>query len=58
MWKRGEGWDAKSITVEYVVGAATKEPLQGRPTLEKRQLSRDFDATKGFPGEDVIFFVV
>ena len=53
LWKQGEGRDAKSILVEYVVGAAAEEPLEGRPALEKRQLSRDFDATKGFPGEDV-----
>ena len=55
LWKQGEGWDSKAISVEYVAGAAAEEPLRGRPTLEKRQLSREFDVTKGFPGEDIIF---
>ena len=51
-WHRGEGWDSKAISVDYVVGAATKEPLEGRPILEKRRLAREFNATKDYPGED------
>ena len=54
VWNWGEGWDSKAISVEYVVGGAAKEPSGGRPILWKRQRSREFNATKGYPGEDVI----
>ena len=52
---RGEGWYSKAIVVLFVVGGAATERLRGRTTLEKRRKSnREFDATKGFPGEDVV----
>ena len=54
LWFWGEGGVSKEILVDYVVGAATTEPLGGRPTLEKRQKTRDFNPTKGFPGEDIL----
>ena len=51
---RGEGWDSNAIQVDYVVGRATREPSGGRPILMKRLRSREFNPTKGFPGEDIV----
>ena len=53
-WHWVEGWIQKKSQWRYVVGAAAKEPLEGRSTLEKRRLSREFNSTKGYPGEDVL----
>ena len=50
----GEGWDSNAILVDYVVGGAAREPSGGRPILMKRLKSREFDATKGFPGQDIV----
>ena len=53
VWNWGEGWDSKAISVDYVVGGAAKEPSGRRPILWKRQRSREFNDTKGYPGEDI-----
>ena len=49
---QAEGWNSKEILVEPGVGAAATAKSEGRSTLERRQKQREFDATKGFPGED------
>ena len=50
----GEERVSKESSVFYVVGAAmTIFPREGRTALAKRkQGDRDFDSTKGYPGED------
>ena len=48
-----EGWCSKEfleMTV-VVVRAATEKP-GGRPILGRRRKQREFDATKGYPGEN------
>ena len=48
-----EGWCAKEFlsVVAVVVRAAVTKP-EGRPILGRRRKNREFDATKGYPGED------
>ena len=49
----GEERVSKEFPVFYVVGAATTVSQEGRTTYAKRrQGDRDFDSTKGYPGED------
>ena len=50
--EQAEGWCAKEILIELVAGGAATAKKEGRPTLERQQMQREFDATKGFPGED------
>ena len=47
-----EGWSSKEIHVVTVIGRATTAKLGGRDILVKRRKSREFNATKGYPGED------
>ena len=52
-WFREDGWNSKSILSVFVVGGATVSQLGGRSILERMQKSkREFDATRGYPGED------
>ena len=48
----GEGWVVKENLVHLIIGGATMRKPGGSPILEKRRVNREFDATKGFPGED------
>ena len=49
----GEERASKEFPVFYVVGAATTVSQEGRTAYAKRrQGDRDFDSTKGYPGED------
>ena len=51
--KRGEGWWPKeflSMLVDVVRAASTK--TEGRTILGRMQKHREFDSTKGYPGED------
>jgi len=50
----GDGWLLNEILVVLVTGGADTSLRRGRATLERRQELREYDATKGFPGEDVI----
>ena len=46
----------RMLQVFFIVGGASVFSCYGRATLIKnRQLTR-FDATRGFPGEDIMFF--
>ena len=47
-----EGWSSKEFLVNSVVGRAAAVNPGGRDILGKRRKSREFDATKGYPGED------
>ena len=49
----GEKCVAKVFFVVWASGGAEEHTCGGRATLQKSQVSRDFDCTKGFPGEDV-----
>ena len=54
LWGWGDGWLSNGILVVFVVGGAAAAFRRGRATLERRQELREYDVTKGFPGEDVI----
>ena len=49
----GEEWGAKEIHILFVAGRAVIKGKGGRTILEKRRQSREFNPTKGYPGEDV-----
>ena len=49
----GEEWGAKETLFLFVVGAAAASDTGGRTILEKRRMAREFNPTKGFPGEDI-----
>jgi len=52
LWAWDEGCSSNEILVVIVVGRAATAKLGGRDILAKRWKSREFDATKGYPGED------
>ena len=47
----GEECVSKVIRPLIAGGAATKDG--GRTTLQKREQKREFDSTRGYPGEDI-----
>ena len=48
-----EGWSSKEfLAVVVVVVRAAVAKLGGRPILGRRRKNREFDSTKGYPGED------
>ena len=49
----GEKCASKVFFVVWVSGGAEAYSRRGRVTPQERQVSRDFDCTKGYPGEDV-----
>ena len=49
----GEKCTAKVIFVVWVFGGAEVCTRRGRVTLQERQVFREYDCTKGYPGEDV-----
>ena len=49
-----EGWSSKEILTMFAVVRALVAKLGGRPILGRRRKRREFDATKGYPGEDVV----
>ena len=50
---RGEECASKVILFVWVVGGAASNTHGGRATLQKRLQQREFDFTKGYPGEDI-----
>ena len=52
-WGREEGDVAKAISNCIFVGGAAMVQWGGRTSAEKTKQHRDFDNTKGFPGEDI-----
>ena len=51
-WGRDEGGVAKEILWWIVVMGATTTHWEGRALAEKTKQHRDFDSTRGYPGED------
>ena len=49
----GETSVAKVISRMYVVGRAAGEPCRGRTMLVKNRKLREFDPTRGYPGQDI-----
>ena len=49
----GEKCVAKVFSIVWASDGKGVYTRGGRATLQKRQVSRDFDCTKGYPGEDV-----
>ena len=49
-----EGWSSKEIPAMSAVVRVIAAKLGGRPILGRRRKRREFDATKGYPGEDVV----
>ena len=50
---RGEKWVAKEICLDSVGGVAPILSYGGRTAQRKKKQHRDYDATKGFQGEDL-----
>ena len=49
-----EGWRSKEILTMLAVVRVIAAKFGGRPTLGRRRKRREFDATRGYPGEDVV----
>ena len=49
-----EGWSSKEILAMFAVVRVIEAKLGGRPILGRRRKRREFDATRGYPGEDVV----
>ena len=52
-WGRGEGGVVKEFLNDNVAGAAVIGSLGGSALPKKTWQSRDFDSTRGYPGEDI-----
>jgi len=53
-WGRGEGGVANEFYNVTIAGAAAIDLCRGSAPLKKTWQSRDFDSTRGFPGEDIV----
>ena len=51
----GETSVVKEIVRMYVVGGATMEPCRGRTMLAKNRKLREFNPTRGYPGQDISY---
>ena len=51
-WGREEGGVAKSILRVIIAGGAAVFLMGRRALSEETEQHRDFDSTKGYPGED------
>ena len=49
-----EGWSSKEIPMMFAAVRVLAAKFGGRPILGRRRKRREFDATKGYPGEDVV----
>ena len=51
-------WDEERVSKEntrmYVVGRAAAEPWRGRAVLVKSRKHREFNPTRGYPGQDIL----
>ena len=54
-WGRGEGGVANEIYRMTIVGAAAVDFCGRRASSTKTWQCRDFDSTRGYPGEDIVF---
>ena len=54
LWQGVEKGAAKEILTKFIVGGAIVCVVEGRSPPQKRKLIfREFDDTRGFPGEDI-----
>ena len=49
----GEGCVSKVILVVWTAGGAALQTKEGSATLQNKKQKREFDPTRGFPGEDI-----
>ena len=49
----GEGCVSKVTSVVWAVGGKTFCTKEGSATLQNKRQKREFDSTRGFPGEDI-----
>ena len=51
---RGERIVSNAIVRMYVVGRAAAEPSRGRAVLVRSRKHREFNPTRGYPGQDIL----
>ena len=49
----GEGCVSKVILVVWAAGGAAPSTMERSATLQNKRQKREFDPTRGFPGEDI-----
>ena len=55
LWRLGgERIVSKEIARMYVAGGAAAEPWRGRTVLVKSRKHREFNPTRGYPGQDIL----
>ena len=52
-WQREDECVSKVIYKEYNAGGAAAEPCEGSRILDKKRQPREYNPTRGYPGQDI-----